>query len=223
MDGSFHKIDNNMSGQTKEESKAIDNEKDKLAFEHGYKMIRIDCDDSNYEYIKTNVIRSDLNSILDLTSIDWSKLEYTISDMNMVKMVANLWKPHIYSNKQIAKKLHIGWAKVQQCLKVSARLGMTDYNAKASTDGKYYDKGYIHDKAVICNNDGKIFKSGRDAEVYYNLKKDAVCAICRGDKYSIHGLTFDFVNTTKDIQAKKKIMLNNKTYQELLNKLYPSF
>lgn len=220
MDGSFHKIDNNMSGQTKEQSKAIDDEKDRLAFEHGYKMIRIDCDDSNYVYIKNNIINSELNNILDLGKIDWSKLEYTISDMNMVKMVADLWKPHIYSNKQIAKRLHIGWAKVQQCLKTSARLRMTDYNAKASTDGKYYDKSYVHDKEVICNNDGKVFKSGKDAEVYYNLKKDAVCAICRGDKYSIHGLIFDFVNTTKEIQDKKKVMLHNKKVSSVAKKVY---
>jgi Fe2+ or Zn2+ uptake regulation protein len=75
-DGYWHNHDNNMSGQTAEESQAIDDYKDRLAQEHGIEVIRIDCDfyglKSNQQFnkIKTNLIEK-LSNILNLKNIDW--------------------------------------------------------------------------------------------------------------------------------------------------------
>ena len=51
MDGAWHDKDNTISGQTVEESKSIDGEKDRLAMEHNIEVIRIDCGKSNLEFI----------------------------------------------------------------------------------------------------------------------------------------------------------------------------
>ena len=60
MDGKFHSIDNYLSGQTKEESKLIDDEKDSLATKNGYSVLRIDCCynsvNERFNYIKNSVI-----------------------------------------------------------------------------------------------------------------------------------------------------------------------
>lgn len=78
MDGAFHYI-NNISGQTNEELKCIDNIKAELAIAHGIDIIRINC---NYRdvsirlaYIKESILNSKLNNIFDLSNIDWKNID----------------------------------------------------------------------------------------------------------------------------------------------------
>jgi hypothetical protein len=89
MDGGWHSNDNKMSGQTAQESKIIDNYKDKLAEEHGIQVIRIDCDYKyfdRFEYIKQNIINNiKLNQLFDLSKINWNKChEFALN--NLVKI-----------------------------------------------------------------------------------------------------------------------------------------
>lgn len=74
-DGRWHSKDNNLSGQRKEESEYIDFTKDTLALENGYEVIRIDCEKSELEFIKQNILNSKLSEIFDLSIIDWLKCE----------------------------------------------------------------------------------------------------------------------------------------------------
>jgi hypothetical protein len=79
-DGYWHTHDNNMSGQTAEESIIIDNYKDEQAKLHGIEVIRIDCDFygltdiQKFNKIKTNIIEN-LSNILDLTYVDWNECD----------------------------------------------------------------------------------------------------------------------------------------------------
>lgn len=79
MDGGFHFQDNTLSGQTKEDSQYRDIMKDKLAEEHGYKIIRIDCNYSNircrFEYIKNSILNSELSQIFNLKNVNWKQVE----------------------------------------------------------------------------------------------------------------------------------------------------
>lgn len=207
MDGGFHTTDNSLNGKTKEMSKETDDIKDALAKEHGYTMIRVDCTNSDYEYIKNNVLKSELSNVFDLSVINWLELENTITNMNSVKEVSEEWSKHVLTNKQIGDKFHIGWQKVQKCLKTASRLGIIEYDTKASSSGKYIT-AFKQDKGneVVCLTDGKIFRNGKEAEIYYCLNKDAVGQVCRGEKLTTHGLEFDFTNTTKEIQDNKNRM-----------------
>lgn len=90
MDGGLGhgKKDNKMKrGHKIEESKFIDDEKDKLAKEHNIKVIRIDCDygsqiGSRFNFIKQNVITY-LTNLFDLSNIDWLKCnEYSCSNLS---------------------------------------------------------------------------------------------------------------------------------------------
>ena len=83
-DGGFHRCDNTLNGQTNEESKFIDDEKDRLANENGYKVIRIsdECD------IKQNILDSDLNKLFDLSKINWFKCE-EFTCKSFIKMVCD--------------------------------------------------------------------------------------------------------------------------------------
>ena len=63
-DGGFHRTDNLMSGQTAEESKFIDDAKDKCAIDNGYKVIRV----SDQNDFKQSVLNN-LGKIFDLNDI----------------------------------------------------------------------------------------------------------------------------------------------------------
>lgn len=64
----------------------------------------------------------------------------------------------------------------------------TQVNNKENKKYKY--------KEVVCLNDLNIFKSCQNAEEYYNLKKNTVSRVARGERKSIHGLRFIFKNNT---------------------------
>ena len=90
-DGGFHSKNNSINGQTVEESKYIDNIKDNLAKNNGYEVIRIDCKKSDLEFIKKNILNSQLNKLFDLSKIDWNEAEqFALS--NRVKEACNYKK-----------------------------------------------------------------------------------------------------------------------------------
>ena len=96
MDGGFHYIDNNLSGQTANKTQEIDNYKELKAKEHNIEVIRIDCNyehDDKFEYIKNNIIHSKLNNILELNNVNWLKIDEQ-SQKALVKEVCDYWHLH---------------------------------------------------------------------------------------------------------------------------------
>ena len=128
MDGKFHYEDNGMSNMTAEEQKQIDNMKDEMAIKHNVKMIRIDCQKSDMDYIKTNIINSELNTILDLSNIDWDLCNREALN-SLVKQVCDLYKDG-YRNIDIENKLKISKNTVTKYLKLGNELGWCKYTPK---------------------------------------------------------------------------------------------
>jgi len=128
MDGKLgHGNNNPLNGQISEESKEIDDYKEKLAKEHNIKVIRIDCLKSNLEYIKRNILNSKLATIFDLSNINWLKChEYACS--SLVKKVCSLWSDNKNIN-DIVNIVNLHRDTVRKYLKQGAELGWCDYNA----------------------------------------------------------------------------------------------
>lgn len=81
------------SSLTLEDLKARDIDKDKLAMEHGINVIRINCCYKNFnrfQYIKENIINSELKDILDLSYINWIDCDIK-SQKSFVKQVCDLY------------------------------------------------------------------------------------------------------------------------------------
>lgn len=71
-----------MDGGLGHKDRTTDNRKDGFAIENGYNVIRIDCDykniDQRFEFIKKNIIDSELTKVLDFGKINdevWKKIE----------------------------------------------------------------------------------------------------------------------------------------------------
>ena len=161
MDGGFHKKDNNMNGQTAEQSKEIDNYKDKLAKEHGLKVIRIDCDYGNvikrFKYIKKNIIK-ELHNIFNLNDINWINID-GLSQKSLVKEVCDFWKIHNNINNEnittseISKIFKIDISIIVSYLKKGTELDWCIYNPKEEMIKNGIRNGKRKSKAIKVFND----------------------------------------------------------------------
>jgi DNA-directed RNA polymerase subunit RPC12/RpoP len=177
MDGGFHGKDNNLSGQSAEDSKYIDKEKDRLAIENNIKIIRIDCDygfNDKFDYVKNNILCSDLNNILPLNLIDFVYANVK-SQKSLLFETCNLWN-NGYKASEIINELNIPECSVSTYLKTGQKYGLCgDYSARNS---------YIRSQGrkVVCLNTNETFDTVKDAERYY--KVDGVGNCCDGKTYS---------------------------------------
>jgi very-short-patch-repair endonuclease len=194
MDGSFHLGSKYFSYK---EVKEIDNLKDKMAFEHGYNMIRIPCYESDFIYIKRNIENSELNNIFELNKVDWVALEKEITDINFVKIACdafNKYKGKIRI-KDISKNTNIPITTLCKLLKIGARIGLTDYDENISISGGYTPSRYKQkgNREVVCIETGQIFSTGAEASRYFGKYKDYVSYLINKNKPSDLGYHFKYI------------------------------
>jgi hypothetical protein len=184
MDGSFHNKDNKMNGQTKEESKFIDDEKDRLCIKHDIEIIRINSDKSELEWIKNNIIQSELLNLLNFneSDIDWIKChKYALS--SLVKVVCDIWNSGIKNTKEISNITKISQGIVIAYLKQADKINLCNYNPKISYKYKYLN-GYKSNtrKQVICIETGKTYDSIVDAGKEMNCNDTHISSCCKGKR-----------------------------------------
>jgi len=177
MDGFFHTNDNSMSGQTAEESKFIDNEKDRLCKEHDIIVIRIDSLKSELEYIKNNIINSNpsLPQLLNFkeSDINWLKC-HRYACNSFIKVVCDLWNSGIKNTKAIAEKIKLHNLTVSRYLKQGVELGWCNYYPKKSNEK------YFKSKKVICLTTNEVFNSILEASKGNESNRSSISACCRG-------------------------------------------
>ena len=129
MDGGLH--------NRIEEQKKRDKLKNNLAYEHNFKLIRIDCDYRNarektLDYIKTNILNSELSSLLCLENIDWNQCKNAIKN-NIMLQICNLWEKDGYSSRDIVETLGLHRTTICTYLKRGRDIGLCpSYNTKES-------------------------------------------------------------------------------------------
>lgn len=180
VDGGFHKKEYSKKGRTIEEIKYIDNQKDILALNNGYKMIRIDCCESDMEYIKNNVLSSELNNMFDLSKINWIEChKYAIS--SKVKEVCDYWNQlENPSVTQVFTDLKMPRITVQRWLKKGALAGMCDYDPKREHLKNSKSTKNKKRKSVICLSTNKVYESISNAEKETGISASSISCNCIG-------------------------------------------
>jgi len=189
MDGGFHEKDNNMNGQTKEESKFIDNEKDRVCQEHDIKVIRIDSLKSEWEYIKNSAINSVLPQVINFAEedIDWLKChKYACS--SLVKTICDLWNNGINNVTKIVSELKIGKKAIIKYLKQGTKLGWCDYDPKVEINKNFELIHKNNCRKVICLTTGEVFSSQKEAGEKYNINPRRISDCCNNKIDSIGSL-----------------------------------
>jgi len=116
-------------GRTLEEELENDKLKKELSECNGYKYIDIDCRKSELEWIKNNILNSELNNIFNLSNINWLEChEYAIKN-NLIKETCDLWNNEIKMTSKISEILKLSDSTIRRYLKQGAELGWCDYDA----------------------------------------------------------------------------------------------
>lgn len=156
MDGEWHFKDNSLSGQTKEEAQLLDDYKTKLATEHGISVIRIDCRESNYIYIRESILNSEIAELFDLSAIDWIECD-KLSQRNLVKEICEYYNDHTDATiRDLSFK----------------------YNLSSCTIGRYLKKGTIYG---WCNNSDVKNRAQRKANkkgIHIEVRNDNINYHC---------------------------------------------
>lgn len=126
MDGGFHFIERPIFGTTLEERQRVDSIKTSLAQRNGINVIRIECLQSECNYIRNNILNSELNQIFDLSKIDWELCDQN-AQKNLVKEACNLYCDELYSINEIADILKIKNSTVIKYLKSGTKFGWCNY------------------------------------------------------------------------------------------------
>ena len=127
-DGAQHYQKNKFGKWKPDEVQERDKIKNELAANHNIKMIRIDCQKSEANYIKEKILCSELSSIFDLSNIDWDLCNREALN-SLVKQVCDLYKDG-YRNIDIENKLKISKNTVTKYLKLGNELGWCKYTPK---------------------------------------------------------------------------------------------
>ena len=104
VDGGMGHGYHDVFGQDKYEKLEIDIDKERLAYEHGYKVLRIDCNYENYyraDYIRNNAI-SVLSSTFDLSGIDWKQCDLYAAG-SLFQKVIEIYKTQTKYKDEIAQ------------------------------------------------------------------------------------------------------------------------
>ena len=144
VDGAFHNRDNPMSGQTKEESQFIDQEKDRLAIENGFQIIRIPALKSTQDYMRESISNSLIGSLFDLSNINWDKSNIDALSSRVIES-AKLW--NLYHNAhKISDLLGIRQEVITRYLRKATKAGLCDYDGKEEQRKSGRRQGLINAK-----------------------------------------------------------------------------
>ena len=185
VDGNFHFNPHSKSNMTLEDIHYIDSEKDKLAINNGYQMIRIDCRISNKDYIQNSICKSKLGDMYDLTNIDWDKCDLFASS-SILKYVCDLWnESNNPSRKYIQEQTGFGKNMVYKYLKKGSKLGICSYNPDVEKRKNWNNREKLIESVatkVVCLNNRKVFDTLTNAGKWCNtMSLTNIVKNCKGE------------------------------------------
>lgn len=117
-------------GKSLKDEMINDSIKKKLALTNGVEYyIEINCMRSNFNYIKNNIINSELDNVIELKKVDWKKCHLD-SCSSVVKKACNYWNTGNYSINEIAVMLNVSYSTVHSYLKKGSIIRLCDYVTK---------------------------------------------------------------------------------------------
>lgn len=117
-----------LGGKTLKEEQMTDEIKKTTAKNNGINTyIVIDARKSNLEWIKNNILNSELNYIFDLYKVDWNDCHKYACEGSFIKNICELWNENL-TVREISKKLQINKTTVVKYLKYGAYINLCDYS-----------------------------------------------------------------------------------------------
>lgn len=180
-----------------------DKNKEELALNNGiYDYIVIDCRYSEFDFIKNSILNSKLNSLFDLSKVDWIKCE-EFALKNIVKEVCEYWnnKEEWETTVDVGKVFNLGKKTISRYLKKGNFLEWCNYNSDDERIKGRRKSVKVSCKPVEIYKDGILlgtFESCAELERQSNklfgvkLGKSAISKVCRGINARYKGYTFKY-------------------------------
>ena len=192
-----YKEKRHFTGKTLKEEQENDKLKEELALKNGIKhYIVIDCSKSELEYIKNNILDSELNVVLknkgvDLSKVNWIECE-KYSCKNKVKEVCDYYKEHtIISIADLAKKFGISKSTIRNYLNQGTELGWCKYDGKETRRS-----GIRNSKSVsqftLKGEFIKTYPSTMEAAKQTGIYQSGISACCNGKQKMAGGYMWRF-------------------------------
>lgn len=199
-DGAFHN-DKNIQ--------EIDRIKDNLAIMNEMKIIRIDCKypkvSERFEYIKNNILHSDLRNIFDLSLVNWDIANDAALDSN-IRIAAKLWSDGL-SVTEISNNLKICFKTTREYLHIANKIGLCTYNTISSTERKNISCARIAREKTgkpiaLYNNDVliNVFYSASEldrlsVDIYgIRMNRQNIVAVCKGNRKHVGGFSVRYIS-----------------------------
>lgn len=198
MDGLQHKIDSSWS--TKENQINNDKLKDKMAKLNKYELIRIDCNKSNVECVKTSICESLISTIFDLSEINWNNIDYR-STKSLVKQVCDKWNESdgIITTTELGVIFKVHGNTIRAYLKKGNELNLCLYNPKEELIKNGKNNGKKQSKRVVCIENEQEFESTTELELKsieifgIQLNHRCIGQVCLGKQKHHKHLTFKYL------------------------------
>lgn len=135
MDGAFH-FSKHFKGKSVKEQQIIDNLKDSVAIENGVNVIRVDCRNSKFEYIKESIISSELSKILQLDNLRWEYIQDN-TQKNICKIVCNDYSLKNQDTILLSEKYHLSRTTIINYLNIGNKNKWCSYKGNKRTVYQY--------------------------------------------------------------------------------------
>ena len=146
-----------------------DAEKNKLANENGYKLIRIDCKKSDYKYIFNNIKNSELWDMFDFSLVDFKDCAIKAQKSLLIE-VCEFYKKHKNMwNTEIGKFFQISGSTVARYIKKGTELGICE--ERVMNYNKYMSKKvYVYKNKKIVKVYDSICQMGKEIKKDFGVK-----------------------------------------------------
>jgi DNA-directed RNA polymerase subunit RPC12/RpoP len=185
MDGGLGHGKRMIGNYKKEETVLIDHIKDQLAKEHEIKPIRIDCDyekESQFLYIKKNILKSKLYKLYVFKNIDWNLINIECQKSIIYKVCTYKKNHSNETTTEIAKKFKLHQCTIIDYLKRGNKNGWCVYNAKEEMHRVLKMNAINHGKKcckkVICITTNTIYHSEIEASKSTGVYFSNIGACC---------------------------------------------
>lgn len=176
MDGGFHEHPHIKSKFNYDDIYYIDDMKTKLAIQNNINIIRIDCIyplvTQRFEYIKNNILSSELKNIIDLNDIDFDKAN-VMSLGSLLIESCDLWNKG-HSVQTIANTLHLTSGTIRVYLESASKYNLCDYSTK---ENRIRSNSC---RKVICLNTLQTYDSISSAASLTKIVNQSISACCQG-------------------------------------------
>ena len=190
-------------GRSLKEEKKNDILKKQLAITNGIKeenYIEIDCRKSTLEWIRDNILESNLVKMFNLSKIDWVKAE-KFTYTSLIKIACDYKNTNSDLTTTEIGELMGGYHKdcIRNWLRKGEKIGLCEYNAKEEKDKTLAIGRTKKRKPIMCIENGMIFESILDCEKQsleifgVKLLNGNISSVCNGKYKKYKGYTFKYI------------------------------